>query len=183
MGWLCNLRTWVQIPSVPSQGREDVRFSASQPTLSAGSRPGAALRKKQGGGRASPYGRGAPKSCGLPGSRGEGRAGWMGAPAVKLAVMVGRSQPSVETEGTDLKTGKISGNELTSYHGPTPPPETGFHRYQFILFEESDKGKPVTLTSKENARRDSWSIGSFIKHFHLGPVAASQFMTQNYNDF
>lgn len=85
--------------------------------------------------------------------------------------------------GTDLKTGKISGNELTSYHGPTPPPETGFHRYQFILFEESDKGKPVTLTSKENARRDSWSIGSFIKHFHLGPVAASQFMTQNYNDF
>ncbi|XP_074065263.1 phosphatidylethanolamine-binding protein 4 isoform X2 [Macrotis lagotis] len=85
--------------------------------------------------------------------------------------------------GHSLKTGNINGHELTGYQPPSPPPQTGFHRYQFSLFEQPEKGKVITLTSKEKAKRGSWSISDFIKHFHLGtPVATSQFLTQNYQD-
>ncbi|XP_043842397.1 phosphatidylethanolamine-binding protein 4 isoform X2 [Dromiciops gliroides] len=90
----------------------------------------------------------------------------------------------INISGNGLKTGNINGHELTSYQPPGPPPKTGFHRYQFLLFEQPEKGKPITLSSKEKAKRGSWSISDFIKHFHLGsPVAASQFLTQNYRDF
>ncbi|XP_051831676.1 phosphatidylethanolamine-binding protein 4 isoform X2 [Antechinus flavipes] len=85
-----------------------------------------------------------------------------------------------DISGAGLKTGKISGHELTAYRPPSPPPQTGFHRYQFILFEQPEKGKPITLTANENAKRGSWAMNDFIKHFHLGhPVAATQFLTQN----
>ncbi|XP_068931788.1 phosphatidylethanolamine-binding protein 4 isoform X4 [Petaurus breviceps papuanus] len=98
------------------------------------------------------------------------------------------SQPSIKYsqahEGDSLKTGNISGSELTGYQPPGPPPQTGFHRYQFILFEQPERGKPITLSTKEKAKRGSWSISDFIKHFHLGsPVATNQFLTQNYHDF
>ncbi|XP_078005774.1 phosphatidylethanolamine-binding protein 4 isoform X2 [Phascolarctos cinereus] len=56
--------------------------------------------------------------------------------------------------GASLKTGNIRGDELTGYQPPNPPPETGFHRYQFILFEQPKKGKQVTLSSKEKAKRE-----------------------------
>ncbi|XP_027709634.1 phosphatidylethanolamine-binding protein 4 [Vombatus ursinus] len=86
--------------------------------------------------------------------------------------------------GTSLKTGNIRGYELTGYKPPNPPPETGFHRYQFILFEQPEKRKQITLSSKEKANRGSWSISDFIKHFCLGTsMAASQFLTQHYRDF
>ncbi|KAM9061877.1 phosphatidylethanolamine-binding protein 4 isoform 2-T2 [Sarcophilus harrisii] len=93
-------------------------------------------------------------------------------------------KPSIKysqaNEGAGLKTGKISGHELTPYQPPSPPPQTGFHRYQFILFEQPKKGKPITLKANENAKRGSWAMNDFIKHFHLGhPVAATQFLTQN----
>ncbi|XP_072490971.1 phosphatidylethanolamine-binding protein 4 isoform X2 [Notamacropus eugenii] len=90
----------------------------------------------------------------------------------------------VDISGDGLKTGNIRGHELTGYQPPGPPPQTGFHRYQFILFEQPGKGKQITLNAKERAKRGSWSISDFIKHFHLGsPVAANQFLTQNYLDF
>ncbi|XP_068931786.1 phosphatidylethanolamine-binding protein 4 isoform X2 [Petaurus breviceps papuanus] len=60
--------------------------------------------------------------------------------------------------GDSLKTGNISGSELTGYQPPGPPPQTGFHRYQFILFEQPERGKPITLSTKEKAKRGPLSL-------------------------
>ncbi|MED6290365.1 hypothetical protein CHARACLAT_012307, partial [Characodon lateralis] len=83
--------------------------------------------------------------------------------------------------GCSLENGEIHGNTLTDYHPPTPPWKTGFHRYQFMLFEQPPHTN-VKLTEKESSR-GKWDLPAFIKRFNLGePVAALQFLTQNFED-
>lgn len=88
----------------------------------------------------------------------------------------------VNIQGKALKKGKILGKTLTDYHPPTPPQNYGFHRYQFMLFEQPADA-PVSLTEQEKSSRGKWDFHAFVKRFHLGePVAAVQFLTQNYKD-
>ncbi|XP_006884967.1 PREDICTED: phosphatidylethanolamine-binding protein 4 [Elephantulus edwardii] len=83
-----------------------------------------------------------------------------------------------DIKGSNLKKGKIQGKVLTSYSPPTPPPHTGFHRYQFFVYRQ--EGKTISLLSKENQTRGSWNMERFVKCFHLNkPEATTQFMTQN----
>uniref|UniRef100_A0A8D0EVW5 Phosphatidylethanolamine-binding protein 4 n=1 Tax=Strix occidentalis caurina TaxID=311401 RepID=A0A8D0EVW5_STROC len=39
-------------------------------------------------------------------------------------------------KGADLRTGDIKGHVLTDYTRPTPPPRSGYHRYQLRLYEQ-----------------------------------------------
>ncbi|XP_035513727.1 phosphatidylethanolamine-binding protein 4 isoform X1 [Morone saxatilis] len=90
-----------------------------------------------------------------------------------------RMQPS---SGTGLKKAQIQGTTLTDYSAPTPPKKTGFHRYQFMLFEQPPYG-PLSLTEEEKSTRGKWDLRAFVSRFDLGePVATVQFLTQNYKD-
>ncbi|XP_051897188.1 phosphatidylethanolamine-binding protein 4 isoform X2 [Pristis pectinata] len=40
--------------------------------------------------------------------------------------------------GRDLLDGNIKGTVLSEYRPPTPPSGTGYHRYQFFLYEQPD---------------------------------------------
>lgn len=88
----------------------------------------------------------------------------------------------VDIQGNALKKGHIQGTTLTEYAPPTPPQKSGFHRYQFMLFEQLPNA-PVSLTVQERSSRGKWDLEAFITRFHLGePVAALQFLTQNYKN-
>ncbi|XP_032434266.1 phosphatidylethanolamine-binding protein 4 isoform X2 [Xiphophorus hellerii] len=84
-------------------------------------------------------------------------------------------------KGYSLEKGEMQGMTLTDYHPPTPPQKTGFHRYQFMLFEQPPHTK-ISLTEEESSR-GKWDFQAFVERFTLGePVAALQFLTQNYKD-
>lgn len=88
----------------------------------------------------------------------------------------------VDVKGNALKKGKVQGTTLTDYSPPTPPQKSGFHRYQFMLFEQPPDA-PVSLTEQEKSSRGKWDLQAFVARFHLGqPVATLQFLTQNYRD-
>ncbi|XP_060034811.1 phosphatidylethanolamine-binding protein 4 isoform X2 [Erinaceus europaeus] len=86
-----------------------------------------------------------------------------------------------DIKGTDMKRGDIKGQELSAYQPPSPPPQTGFHRYQFFVYLQQEK--VISLLPKENKTRASWKMDKFLNRYHLGePEASTQFMTQNYQD-
>ncbi|KAM9360640.1 phosphatidylethanolamine-binding protein 4 [Symphorus nematophorus] len=88
----------------------------------------------------------------------------------------------VNVKGSALKKGEIQGTTLTDYSPPTPPQKTGFHRYQFMLFEQLPD-TPVSLSEQEKSYRGKWDLQAFIKRFDLrDPVATLQFLTQHYKD-
>uniref|UniRef100_A0A8D1TRK0 Phosphatidylethanolamine binding protein 4 n=3 Tax=Sus scrofa TaxID=9823 RepID=A0A8D1TRK0_PIG len=84
-------------------------------------------------------------------------------------------------DGTDIRKGKIQGQELSPYQPPSPPPKSGFHRYQFFVYLQQEKS--ISLLPKENKTRGSWKMDKFLSRFHLSePEASTQFMTQYYQD-
>ncbi|XP_053727954.1 phosphatidylethanolamine-binding protein 4 [Synchiropus splendidus] len=85
-------------------------------------------------------------------------------------------------KGSDLKQRLPRGTTLTDYSPPTPPRHSGFHRYQFLLFEQHSDMQ-VALTEQEASSRGHWDLNAFVNRLDLGaPVAAVQFITQNYKD-
>ncbi|AWP06856.1 putative phosphatidylethanolamine-binding protein 4 isoform 2 [Scophthalmus maximus] len=87
-----------------------------------------------------------------------------------------------DIQGDALTKGQLQGTTLTDYYPPTPPHKSGFHRYQFMLFEKLPDA-PVSLTEQETSSRGKWDLQAFITRFDLGePVATLQFLTQNYKD-
>ncbi|KAK9395236.1 phosphatidylethanolamine-binding protein 4 [Crotalus adamanteus] len=92
----------------------------------------------------------------------------------------GRGQE--EAAGADLKTGNLQGHVLADYLQPIPPPESGYHRYQFLLYEQPTR-EVVSLNPDEIASSGSWNINNFVDRFQLGtPVASTQFITKDYHD-
>ncbi|XP_063167181.1 phosphatidylethanolamine-binding protein 4 [Candoia aspera] len=84
--------------------------------------------------------------------------------------------------GADLKTGNLKGYVLSDYRRPTPPSESGYHRYQFFLYEQPVH-EVLSLNSEETASFGSWNINNFVDRFQLGtPVASTQFITKHYRD-
>ncbi|XP_041642738.1 phosphatidylethanolamine-binding protein 4 [Cheilinus undulatus] len=87
----------------------------------------------------------------------------------------------VNIQGKLLKNGEIQGKTLTEYRPPSPPRSRGFHRYQFMLYEQPPD-KSVFLTEKESSHA-KWSLSNFVTKFGLGKeVAAVQLLTQHYED-
>lgn len=84
--------------------------------------------------------------------------------------------------GADLKTGKVQGHVLSDYIRPTPPSHSGYHRYQFQIYEQPEH-EAIALSTEEEASSGSWNMESFVELFRLGaPVASTQFLTEHYGD-
>ncbi|KAM7080769.1 phosphatidylethanolamine-binding protein 4 [Ciconia maguari] len=84
--------------------------------------------------------------------------------------------------GTDLRTGDIKGHVLTDYVRPTPPPRSGYHRYQLRLYEQPAH-EAIALSPEERVSLGAWAMESFVEQFRLGsPVASTQFLTKYYED-
>ncbi|KAM6036529.1 phosphatidylethanolamine-binding protein 4 isoform 3-T3 [Theristicus caerulescens] len=85
-------------------------------------------------------------------------------------------------KGADLRTGAIKGHVLTDYVRPTPPPRSGYHRYQLRLYEQPAH-EAVALSPEERVSLGAWAMESFVERFQLGsPVASTQFLTKYYED-
>ncbi|XP_026866973.2 phosphatidylethanolamine-binding protein 4 isoform X3 [Electrophorus electricus] len=85
-------------------------------------------------------------------------------------------------QGSRLGLGDVEGTVISEYAGPTPPQGTGFHRYQFLLYEQG-AGQVPKLSEQEGSSRGNWDLQAFVEKFGLvGPVASLQFLTQNYKD-
>uniref|UniRef100_A0A8C9MNQ2 Phosphatidylethanolamine binding protein 4 n=1 Tax=Serinus canaria TaxID=9135 RepID=A0A8C9MNQ2_SERCA len=62
-------------------------------------------------------------------------------------------------------------------HGMQTPPgiiPSGYHRYQFRLYRQSQH-QTISLSSEEQASLGTWDLKDFVEDFHLGhPVASTQ---------
>ncbi|XP_068026735.1 phosphatidylethanolamine-binding protein 4 [Melanerpes formicivorus] len=85
-------------------------------------------------------------------------------------------------QGADLRSGDIKGQVLTAYSRPSPPPRTGYHRYQLLLYQQPAQ-EAIALSPQEQGSRGAWPMESFVERFQLGsPVASTQFLTKHYED-
>ncbi|XP_057687188.1 phosphatidylethanolamine-binding protein 4 isoform X2 [Corythoichthys intestinalis] len=87
-----------------------------------------------------------------------------------------------DLQGSKLRNGTLQGTTVTDYLAPSPPPASGFHRYQFLLYDQPPIEAEL-ITEQKKSRRGQWDLMAFIHSFNLGsPVAQVQFLTQNYKD-
>uniref|UniRef100_A0A8V0ZBY1 Phosphatidylethanolamine binding protein 4 n=2 Tax=Gallus gallus TaxID=9031 RepID=A0A8V0ZBY1_CHICK len=87
-----------------------------------------------------------------------------------------------DVPGAELRMGELRGRVLTEYARPTPPPRSGYHRYQLRLYEQPEGGR-IRLGPEERISAGSWSLESFVERFQLGsPVASTQFLTKHHED-
>uniref|UniRef100_A0A8D0EUA5 Phosphatidylethanolamine binding protein 4 n=1 Tax=Strix occidentalis caurina TaxID=311401 RepID=A0A8D0EUA5_STROC len=83
---------------------------------------------------------------------------------------------------TDIPVSSRSAGSIywgPNYTRPTPPPRSGYHRYQLRLYEQPAH-QAIALSPEERV-----SLGKdFEKQFQLGsPVASTQFLTKYYEDY
>ncbi|XP_039377570.1 phosphatidylethanolamine-binding protein 4 isoform X10 [Mauremys reevesii] len=62
-------------------------------------------------------------------------------------------------KGTDLRAGKLRGHVLTDYGRPTPPSQSGYHRYQFRLYEQPAH-EAISLSPEEEASLEKETQGT-----------------------
>ncbi|XP_063787850.1 phosphatidylethanolamine-binding protein 4 [Pseudophryne corroboree] len=84
-----------------------------------------------------------------------------------------------DVQGQDLITGtSLRGRVLTAYSAPSPPANTGSHRYQVLLYLQPPESSPSLLLTENSL--GSWDIDAFASRNRLdGPVVTTQFMAQN----
>ncbi|KAL4712366.1 hypothetical protein ACJJTC_001527 [Scirpophaga incertulas] len=80
----------------------------------------------------------------------------------------------------------IAGGEtLSAYVGSGPPPDTGLHRYVFLVYQQPGKlnfDEPrLTNTSGDN--RANFSIAKFASKYNLGDPVAGNFYQAQYDDY
>ncbi|XP_075714994.1 phosphatidylethanolamine-binding protein 4 isoform X2 [Rhinoderma darwinii] len=85
-----------------------------------------------------------------------------------------------DIQGQDLLSGQsLKGRVITDYNGPSPPANTGYHRYEIRLYLQPPGSSPTLLSSEEKFR-GNFDLDSFTLRFRFGkPVATTQFMAQN----
>ena len=66
------------------------------------------------------------------------------------------------------------------YKGPSPPPGTGNHRYQLLLFAQDESYIEPVLN---DGIRGNWDLNAFVRTNNLCNrlVAATQFLSANQN--
>ncbi|XP_077417745.1 phosphatidylethanolamine-binding protein 4 isoform X1 [Vanacampus margaritifer] len=83
-----------------------------------------------------------------------------------------------DVKGSSLLDGPIQGKTITRYVAPTPPPGSGFHRYQFLLYMQTTDMPALAMPP-----RGGWHLEAFVTRLILGePVARVQFLTQHSED-
>jgi len=70
---------------------------------------------------------------------------------------------------------------VVDYQGPSPPPRTGYHRYQLFLFEQHGADVESVLS---DGGRGNWDLNAFVRANNLCNriVAANQFLAANQNE-
>lgn len=90
-----------------------------------------------------------------------------------------------------LQVGNIPGNAidkgevLSEYVGSGPPPDTGLHRYVFLIFKQSGKltfDEP-RLTNRSGDNRGCFKIQKFAEKYNLGTPIAGNFYQAEYDDY
>ncbi|KAI8144242.1 phosphatidylethanolamine-binding protein [Fennellomyces sp. T-0311] len=81
--------------------------------------------------------------------------------------------------GSDIRD-PLPQNNYTPYHGPTPPLNSGKHRYVFALYEQSEKNQ-VTVPVLEDTvhHRAYFDIEQFAKDNKLKLVGATYMMAEH----
>eukprot|EP01118_Nematostelium_gracile_P004016 TRINITY_DN1475_c0_g1_i1.p1 TRINITY_DN1475_c0_g1~~TRINITY_DN1475_c0_g1_i1.p1 ORF type:complete len:170 (-),score=41.59 TRINITY_DN1475_c0_g1_i1:108-617(-) len=82
----------------------------------------------------------------------------------------------VNIPGNKIGEGKI----VTEYMGPAPPPNSGTHRYVFLVYEQA---KGLKLDTHNLGERGGFNVPHFMKESGLkDPLAAFMFHSQNSNE-
>ncbi|XP_034475338.1 protein D3 [Drosophila innubila] len=87
--------------------------------------------------------------------------------------------------------GNIPGNEVTkgevlsAYVGSGPPPDTGLHRYVFLVYEQQCKLKfdEQRLPNNSGDNRGGFKIAKFAEKYNLGNPVAGNFYQAEYDDY
>ncbi|XP_052751752.1 protein D3-like isoform X1 [Galleria mellonella] len=78
-----------------------------------------------------------------------------------------------------------AGETLSAYVGSGPPPDTGLHRYVYLVYKQPSKlnfDEPrLPNTSGEN--RGKFSIAKFAQKYNLGDPIAGNFYQAKYDDY
>jgi phosphatidylethanolamine-binding protein (PEBP) family uncharacterized protein len=84
--------------------------------------------------------------------------------------------------GADLSNGEV----LSAYIGSGPPPNTGLHRYVFLLYKQASKqdfeGLP-RLSNTSGERRNNQKARQTAKDFQLGKPIAGNFFQAEYDNY
>ncbi|CAJ0579065.1 unnamed protein product, partial [Mesorhabditis spiculigera] len=82
---------------------------------------------------------------------------------------------------------KVSeGEVLSAYVGAGPPPNTGLHRYVFLLWKQPGKLSDAEhghLTNTSPAKRDGFEARAFAKKHNLGQPIAGNFFQAEHDDY
>nr|DBA33998.1 TPA: hypothetical protein GDO54_001608 [Pyxicephalus adspersus] len=80
--------------------------------------------------------------------------------------------------GDVLQRGKeVMGTIASPYYPPSPPANTGYHRYQFLLYIQHPGISPSLLHSERPL--GPWDVYAFVHRCRMDdPVATTQFMTK-----
>ena len=77
------------------------------------------------------------------------------------------------------------GETLSEYVGSGPPPDTGLHRYVFLVYEQNGKlsfDEP-RLTNRSVDNRGGFSIQKFSEKYNLGNPVAGNLYQAEYDDY
>lgn len=83
--------------------------------------------------------------------------------------------------GTKIEAGET----LSEYVGSGPPPDTGLHRYVFLVYEQNGKinfDEP-RLTNRSADNRGGFSIRKFAEKYQLGDPVAGNLYQAEYDDY
>lgn len=104
-------------------------------------------------------------------------------------VATGLTPASINEQSAATENGKPlvehNGDTLTEYIGSKAPPQTGLHRYVFLLCKEN-KGRPATeqatIQSNELMGRAAFDTKAFLEHNGLEVVGANFFTASGDNN-
>lgn len=83
--------------------------------------------------------------------------------------------------GADISKGET----LSAYVGSGPPPDTGLHRYVFLIYKQNDKLQfdEPRLTNTSGDNRGGFSIAKFAEKYNLGNPIAGNFYQAQWDDY
>ncbi|XP_018566689.1 phosphatidylethanolamine-binding protein homolog F40A3.3 isoform X1 [Anoplophora glabripennis] len=83
--------------------------------------------------------------------------------------------------GNDVSKGEV----LSEYVGSGPPPNTGLHRYVFLVYKQSTKLNfdEKRLTNRSGDNRGCFSIKKFAEKYKLGLPVAGNLYQAEYDDY
>ncbi|XP_074028562.1 protein D2 isoform X1 [Leptinotarsa decemlineata] len=83
--------------------------------------------------------------------------------------------------GGDVEKGEV----LSEYVGSGPPPNTGLHRYVFLVYKQNGKLNfdEKRLTNRSGDNRGCFSIRKFASKYNLGQPVAGNVYQAEYDDY